>query len=235
MGNIKTRHLLIGCLCILLLAQLVWLLAGDSLNLRHPSEAWDLVGNIPDLDSFSEPSVGLAVLKLEAERLVLAYHEIRNQEEISHWAALHDSAAAGPQGSPGSVSNSSAPFIRPAAREDSALKRMAKLHAEVQDLEVYLNRNLMAAYSLNDSCSEFLDCYLRLLHQAPKLQKRHGMQDWTWSALQCARKCGRAEEVADALQHVVRFQRDLSGAETMRAILEQLEAENLAGPKVSKR
>ena len=64
---------------------------------------------------------------------------------------------------------------------------------------------------------------------------------WRKYALECARNCGRAEEVTDALRHVIRFQQNLYSANEgkalleMKAVLEKWEADDSSGLEVSKR
>jgi hypothetical protein len=234
----KTRHAVTVCVCLLLLALLVWRLKGYGFNLSHLSGASDLVDNTPLLDSFSEPSVGLAVLKQEAERLMSNYSQNRNEVEMYRSTQLSDSAATGTKEVAGSVSSWLAAVNSAAAQEDSALKRLEKLRTDVQELEVDLDWKLMTAYSQNDSCNEFLDCYLRLVHQAPE---RPWVLFWRKYALECARNCGRAEEVTDALRHLLRFQQNLFSARERRALLkmrvalEKWEADISPVPEVSKR
>jgi hypothetical protein len=60
---VKASHAVTGCFCLLLLALLVWRLAGDGFNRGCLFGAPDFDKGAPALDSFSEPSVGLAILK----------------------------------------------------------------------------------------------------------------------------------------------------------------------------
>lgn len=230
---VKARYAVTGCFCLLLLALFVWRLAGDGFNRGWLFGAPDFAKGAPALDSFSEPSVGLAILKQKAAQLLLAYNENRNQVKASQSAPLQDGAATGTRAGPGSVSSSPGAFNRRAAPDVSALKDLLKLRAEVRDLDVDLDWELMGVYCRNDSCNEFLDCYLRLVQQVPRGYP--GLAVWTWNALECARKCGRAEEVAGALHHLIRFHQNLPNAEAIRATLENWEAQNLAGREFTKR
>ena len=56
---------------------------------------------------------------------------------------------------------------------------------------------------------------------------------WTSYALGCAEKCGRAEEVTDALHHVIRFYPDLSSTQEIKAVLDQWETQRPPVSEVS--
>lgn len=229
----KTTHAVTICFCLLLLAVLVWQRAGDGFKPNRLFRAADSAHSAPDLDSFSEPSLGLAVLQQEAEELLLAFHENHSEAEAAHLAVLLDSPPAGPQAGPSSVNRSLGTYKRPAAPEVTALKRLAKLRAKVRDLDNDLDWKLLGVYSRNDSPREFLESYLRLVQQATECPP--GVAIWTLDALECARKCGRSEEVADTLRHVIRFHPNLQIAVRMRAALEQWEAQNPPSSEISKR
>jgi hypothetical protein len=234
----KTSPAMTGCFGLLLLAVLGWQLAEHGTNLGWCFEALDLANSAPALDSFSGPSVGLAVLKREADQLMAVYAGNKQEARPSWAASFHERAATGSHAVPASTHSSPAALEAPVARAASALKLIAKLHGEVQDLEVDLDWKLMTAYCQNHSCDEFLDCYLRLVPRAPQ---RPWVMLWRWYALECARKCGRAEEIADALNHVVRFQQNLYSARErgalleMRAALEEWEANQPRDAEFSRR
>jgi hypothetical protein len=224
--SMKTRHALTGCFCLLLLALLVWRLAGDGFDSNLLFGAADSANSAPALDSFSEPSVGLAVLKQRAAELMLVYNQHMDQVKAPPAAPSQEGAAIGNRTAPGSITSSSAAFHLPAAPEVSALKGFLALRAKVRDLDFDLDRKLMRVCCLNGWYDEFLDCYLRLIAQMP-LDHQPGIQVWTLYALGCAQKCGRAEEVADALHHAIRFYPSLPGTHAMREALDQWEAEHL--------
>lgn len=225
------------CVCLLLLALLAWRLTGYGFHLSHSSEASDLVGDTRLLDSFSQPSVGLAVLRQAAEQSFLAFHEHHAEVQASHLAALLDSPAPGAEAGSASVNSSPETSNRATRPEISALKRLAKLQAEVHALDIDLDCKLLGVYCRSDSRKEFLDCYLRTLQQAPE----RPWMPYRWYAVESAQNCGRAEELADALRHVLQFQSHSYGAGTriamleMKAALEEGEAHRSSGPEVGKR
>jgi hypothetical protein len=228
----KTSHAVAGCLSLLLLVLLVWRLAGDGFKPDGLFGAADLAKSAPALDSFSEPSVGLAVVKQEAEQLMLAYAQSRDEAAAGRSGPVHDGAATAGQAAPGSGGGLPAGFSRAAAREASAVKLMAQLDAEVQDLGIDLDLKLLATYAQNNSCNEFLDCYLRLAQQVAALP---WVAVWSPQALECARKCGRAEEVTDALRHVICFQPNLHCAEWISGVLQRWGAQHSQSPGIMKR
>ena len=202
MSIVKARYAVTACL--VLLAMLLWRLAGD---FRTP----DPRSCAPVLDSFSEPSVCLARLKQEAEVLMLAYTKNRDEEE-------------NPQPGPSQDGTRPTGGFRGQA--------LANLHAGVQDLEVDLDRKLLVPYYQNGSWNEFVDCYLRLIQQTPERPVGEAM---AWSALTCAQKCGRIEEVTDAMYHVVRFHPNLQSAQALRMALDRWEKQHLINPGVNQR
>ncbi len=230
----KTRHAVTGCSCLLLLALLVWRLAGDGFNPNRLFRVPDLANSAPALDSFSEPSVGLAVLKQEAERLMLVYDQDSDQVKASRSVPLQAGVATGTRAEPGSISSSPLAFRLPAAPEVSALEGFLTLRANVRDLDLELDWKLMEVYCLNDWYDEFLDCYLQLVTQLP-LDHKPGIEVWTSYALGCAEKCGRPEEVTDALHHAIRFHPKLPGTQAMRAVLDQWDTKHLPVSEVSQR
>jgi hypothetical protein len=234
----KTSYAITACGCLLLVSLLLWRLAADGFHFGGRVGILDLANCAPALDSFSEPSVALAVLKQEAELLMLSYDERKAQAEAARAASLWNGVAASDRTAFGLGSNWSGVLNSPAARQAAALKLLAKLHAEVEDLEMDLNRKLLTAYSQNASCNEFLDCYVRLVQQLPAPS---AVALWTPYALECARKCGRGEEVTDALHHAIRFQQNPDNAkgtgtvQEMKALPESWEAENPQASEVSRR
>jgi hypothetical protein len=228
----KTGRALTVCFALVALALLLWHFVEDGVRPVGFLRARDWDQNAPGLDSFSESSVALAVLKQEADRLVSVYALDRDQAGASESAHLLAGVPLGAQAAPASSSSSPPSLHQPAAPETSAIKLLATLHAGVQDLEADLNRDLIGAYCQNGSWSEFLDCYLRLVQQSPE---QPGVAGWAPFALACAQKYGRAEEVADALRHVIRFHGNLRSAKGLRAVLAIWEAENSPRQAVSKR
>jgi hypothetical protein len=168
--------------------------------------AADLRTSAPVLDSFAEPALCLAGLRQEAARLMLAYTEGSDALEASQLTSPPDSTSR------------AGPFRGQA---------LADLHAAVQDLQVDLDRALLVAYYRHGSWSEFVDCYLRLVQQTPKRTVGEAM---TWSALVCAQRCGRFEEVTNALHHLSRFHPGLRSAQASTAALNRWEKEHLPSP-----
>jgi hypothetical protein len=165
---------------------------------------------------------------------MLVYDQNIDQVKAPPAAPLQEGAAIGNRAAPGSITSSSAAFHLSAVPEVSMLKGFLTLRAEVRDLDFDLDRKLMRVCCLNGWYDEFLDCYLRLITQMP-LDHQPGIQVWTLYALGCAQKCGRAEEVADALHHAIRFHPSLPGTRANREALNQWEAEHLPVSEDSQR
>jgi hypothetical protein len=169
----------------------------------------DLALAAPPLDSFSPPSLALGVLNREALRLELVYSQGRQQIE---------------QLSPGqSVASGRCPDERPV---DSALSTQAAasigsietLQRQIETVSYQLDCRLLWIYSENHLDRDFLDRYLQVLDQAP------GGADaklWLPAAVASAHRCGRAQELRDAFEHVIRFHRDSQGVETLAHALER--------------
>src|SRR5208337_1342079 len=217
MKSMKARPNLAVCLCLLFVAVLVWRLAADGLN---PNRLFGLPASsksVPALDSFSEPSVGLALLKQRAAELVSAYQENRNHARVRQSEPSQAGTAKGAGVTPSPISTYLTAFNRPAPPEVPALREFMQLRAEIRDLDLDLDWELMEVYCLNRWDDQFLDCYLRLVAQLPA-DHPPGISVWTLYALRCAQRCGRAEEVADALRRVIRFQPNLHSTQAIRKV-----------------
>jgi hypothetical protein len=152
-------------------------------------------GALP-LDSFSQPSLALALLKQEAARLLAAYLQQRDLfSPAAHEAVppLQDS------------------------RLDAAMAPVARLHRQIEELGFDLDCRLLWLYAENHRHREFLDRYLHLVQEAPR---RTEVAVWYAHAFAAARGCGRSEELADALQHVVRFRERAGTVQTLARLLE---------------
>jgi hypothetical protein len=201
------------CLCLL-----VWQLAGDGFHPKRLSGTTDFSDDVPALDSFSEPSRALALLHQEVECLTVASTQFGNPALTSRSMPWHDGSAPGTHSVPGFASGTVIVSDGRAGSNVSPTQLMIQLHAGVQDLAIDLDYKLMVIYYYCGSWNEFLDSYLRLIHLAPE---RYANSCWGRSALRCAHQCGRAEEVADALGHLVQFRPSLPSARELGTLLDQ--------------
>jgi hypothetical protein len=230
----KTRQVVIGCSCLILVALLSWRLAADGFNANWLFGPPVSAKSVPALDSFSEPSVGLALLRQRAADLMFAYQEDRNQSRAPQSEPLQEGTATGTGARPSPISSSLIAFNRPAPPEVPALREFWQLRAELRDLDLDLDWKLMGVYCMNGWDDQFLDCYLRLVTQLP-LEHKPGIEVWTPYALGCAEKRGRAQEVTDALHHAIRFHPTLPGTRAMKEGLDQWETEHRPVSEVSQR
>jgi hypothetical protein len=154
------------------------------------------------LDSFSEPAVACAILKEESQRLWwMAQIEAAEKEQASH----------GQRG--GVVTEASA-------------QSLISLAAQVQDLALDLNQEVMELELNNHAWGEFLDRYLALLYEAPY---RREASSWAQCALELGLKCDRAEEVESALRRVIRLRQPLHPAAEMGSALDAWQTQRSSG------
>jgi hypothetical protein len=177
--------------------------------------ATPLIHEAAPLDSFSPPSLALSVLNREALRLEMGYSQARD-------AAGH---SAGPPSLAG-VPQAELPPAPELARCAQAAAPLAKLDAQVEALKVQLDCRLMWIYSENGFDHEFLNRFLCLVTEAPNSSD---FLLWLPRAAVCARSCGRSEELADALRHLVQFDNNPQRVRVVRELLERTGLSALAG------
>ncbi len=181
------------------------------------------------IDSFSEPSVACAILKQEADRLL----------QRCWWD--HDRALVALEGPDGGAQPAVAPTARPGTdRPDrpgegsdsqaAAVQPLRALDRQVQDVQLNLTRNLLVAFLNQGLWSEYVDRYLQLVQATPG---RSEVTIHARSALDCARKCGRVEEVLDALQHVIRYHPELRTAQGLKDVLAEWKTGSLSSLEIS--
>jgi hypothetical protein len=109
---------------------------------------------------------------------------------------------------------------------------MERLRGQIEELNCDLNRDLLTVYFGNHLWKEFLDCYLRSLHEAP-----NGNQALVWArpALRCAQDLGRTDEVLDALHHLTRFHPELRTARRLKVVLDEWVGGGSSSPELSRR
>jgi hypothetical protein len=158
----------------------------------------DLADGPPPLDSFSAPAVACAILEQETQRLWRA-DQIARLDQVQNSPGQHGRKVAQPGSQP-----------------------LMALAARVQDLALDLNSQLMGVELEDQSWDGVVDRYLSLIYQAPE---RNEARAWARCALDCARQCGRAAEVAGAMRHVLRSRPQLRGAAAWEATLDEWEAQ----------
>jgi hypothetical protein len=158
-----------------------------------------LVSEAGPLDSFSAPSLALSALNREALRLIMAYTQHRDKKPATSASLPRHSVSFG---GPTAVSG--------------VIEPIAKLDAQVQRLKSELDCRLLWIYAENGREQQFLDRYLALLAEAP------GTPDvnmWMPQAINFAQRCGRTDELVDALTHFARFNGTAQRAQSVRDLL----------------
>jgi hypothetical protein len=84
-----------------------------------------------------------------------------------------------------------------------AWQQLDRLRPEIQGLNIELEQKLMAVDYGNGSWDRYVDDYLALLRMAPEIAEMFAMQ-----GLVASERCGRSEEVAEALRQLARFSRN---------------------------
>ena len=167
------------------------------------------------LDSFSPPSVALAILKREAHQLLVACVQKRERTETPHLPrpAAATSTSAGDRAS---LDPSTETALRP--QLEAAITSVTRLDAQIKDLSFELDCRFLAIAFENRRYHEFVDHYLHLVLEAPG---RAEVLLWWSQALDCAQECGRTEELTDALRHVIRFREDCRNVREVARLFEQ--------------
>jgi hypothetical protein len=84
---------------------------------------------------------------------------------------------------------------------DSSLNEMERVSTVIGKLRLNLDKELIQIYLSRHRSTTVVSSYLELLHEAPDSD----VIVWAVHALQCAKECGRTEEVLDAMEHFWRF------------------------------
>jgi hypothetical protein len=191
---------------------------GEVLKSARSAKASVLQDELAPFDSFSEPSLAVRVLKQETERLYFAYTVAR------------DEATARPCGPSDKKGYPAGPRVGldelqslPGLKQESpslvlAVEGIQQLRREIAALNLDLNAKLEGLYYDRSLWNEFLDGYLRLLHEGPE-----GAQvvPWEWCALESARACGRTEEIVGALRQLIEFRATSKTARGLKTVLDE--------------
>jgi hypothetical protein len=174
------------------------------------------------LDSFSEPSVAMAILRAEADRLFDTYVQQRDRDIPAKAVFAGRSVAESQEFGTGRHSNydasSGVESEKRVVAPDTSIQSLEQLRREVQELKTDVDRKLLAIYSQRQSWPEFLNCYLEFLREA---QQNSWAVEWAPCALVHSQSCGRTGEVVEALQHAILAHPDWKSARGLRTVLEQ--------------
>jgi hypothetical protein len=193
---------------LLLLLVLAWHLSGLRFGLAHVSESRYPTGDdVPELDSFSEPAVALAILQQHVRDLYFAHTLSEAGTNKSAWL---NQGVSGPHTEAQPNGSESASFP-PCSRNEEMSQRGPSGNRWLNSTSVYAGctanclEDLLPVQFEKQRWNDFLDCYLELLAVAPE---KVAVVSWTRSALACSQVCGRTDEVLSGLQHFIRFSED---------------------------
>ncbi len=187
---------------------------------------------IQTFDSFSEPAVACAILNQEADRQLLAF--CQREDDDQAFQADHPRGEVRPavRSRTSQVGVPPTPAAPRPGSKAAAVQSLHALDAHVQNLERKLGEKLLVVYSRRQMWNAYVDRYLQLIREEP------GGEEVALQAgcgLEAGLKCGRAEEVADMLRHVVRFHPELKTTASLRARLAEWNATNSPDLEFSKR
>jgi hypothetical protein len=108
--------------------------------------------------------------------------------------------------------------------EAATTQPLEELRDGIQELNTDVHRELMRFYADAGRWNDFLNCYLVLLQEAPTGGE---VAYWTHWALVYAAPCNRTDEIVDAIQHVIHFNRDSEvGKHRLAGVLERWQEES---------
>jgi hypothetical protein len=229
--NVAGSALLAGS-GLALVALLLYRVAAASIGSSQPFRPDDLRDGVTFFDSFSDPSIACAILRQETQRLLLIHTEHFDQEQASQAGQVGADRELAVRARTRQKADSLPASGDPSGLDRSSMQSLAALDAQVQDVNLDLGRTLLVVYAREQSWNEFVDRYLQIVRERPG---RAEVVVWARRALDSSQKCGRAEEVADVLQHVVRFHPELRTAEGLERALAAWKAEGSPDLEVSKR
>ncbi len=170
-------------------------------RLADSNGVWDT--DLPQLDSFSEPAVAAAILQQQVRNLCQTYLLTNKPGAMTAGTSSTRTGA----GSKGQAPNQPDVFTDGRRNGTKPLDQESLwgLDGRLRALRRESLQHLLAIHCQTRSWNDFVDTYLELLAVAPD---RAATRCWTLEALNCSRRCGRTDEVLDALQHVTRFSKN---------------------------
>jgi hypothetical protein len=161
-----------------------------------------------DLDSFSQSSVAEAILRRDAQALLLEYTDSYNTylQSLDAWNRAYASWSVDES----SVASRAVPIFAanygamPKFALDKWAERFNRCRASLSNQAIVesLEHGLLLLYEQNRRWPEFLDLYLDIVRKSPD---NSDVVDWAQSALTHSRVYGREEEVLAYLQFVAKF------------------------------
>jgi hypothetical protein len=183
-----------GCMTVAATLLYQHALAGSETDLSNAAD--DLLKEPALLDSFSEPSVACALLKQEADRLLLVYSDKRNLEAVSQQVETPSRLEVAKQIHLRGARTCVATSRNPPGSQIPEMQALLDLDQRVCELHLDLSRKALKIYLDEQLWDRFVDRYLQIVGEWPD---RWEVRTYFADALECAEKCGRAKELASAL------------------------------------
>jgi hypothetical protein len=218
--------------CLALTVLLVYRLAAVSAKTSDPLRPGDLLDDPTSFDAFSEPSVACAILRQEAERLLWVYREDWDREQASQRQRNGGDVEPGARPGAGQSTELLTTSANRSGLQTPSIESLRVLDAQVQDVQLSLTLKLLLVYADHQMWNEFVDRYLQLPREGPGRAKA---ALFVRLALDCSEKCGRTEEVVDALQHMVRFHPELKSSEGVKEVLAEWKIKRSPSREIDKR
>jgi hypothetical protein len=199
-------------ICLLLMLVAVVLLGANVARaVRTFAPATDTANIWPQLDSFSEPALAEAVIRSEAEKLLVNYSDGYDaylqsldswKRKYSAWLAasgLFDCAANARR-------YETEARKKPAFSVDAWISRFKATLSALRERPAVegLEHTLLLLYERDGRWSEFIDLYLEIIRKSPENLDVVG---WAEAALRHATECGRADQVLAHLQFAAKYYR----------------------------
>jgi hypothetical protein len=197
-------------ICLLLMLTAAVLLVANVARTVHTfAPASDTANTWPQLDSFSEPALAEAVIRSDAEKLLINYSDCYDAylQSLDSWKRNYAAwlAASGLSDSPTQARRyetetwkkptfSMATWISQFKATLSALREQPAVES--------LEHTLLLLYERDGRWSDFIDLYLDIIRKSPENVDVVG---WAEAALRHAGECGRADQVLAYLRFAAKY------------------------------
>jgi hypothetical protein len=192
----------------------------------------DLVKEPALLDSFSEASVACALLKQEANRLLLMYGEKRDQQKASQAPEMQERQTPAMRLDKTEFATSTARGRGLSEWQLPEAQSLLALDARIWELHLDLSRKALKVYLDRHCWNHFVDRYLQIVRESPERLEAH---IYFVEGLDCAEKCGRTGEVIGAVQQTIKAHPELRSLDALNEALADWKAVHRPDPEVAKR
>jgi hypothetical protein len=211
-----------ACACLAVIVLVACCFGTPRVMSSPPAQPVDLLNEPAELDSFSAPGLACAVLQKEEQRLMQVYFQTRDAYVAPRCLITANPLRATPQSGAGQACRSPGFASHPTALQLPEVQSLFELDARVQTLQANLNASLLTVYWDQEMWGAYVDRYLQLICENPH---RPQASLNARSALECAEKCGRVEELEDVLRHIIRFHPEWPVARSLKDLLAERHAD----------